>query len=101
MAQQVVEAQLLRQRGDQERDSFRSIQHSASVLLADHVKRMRTDHAAVGGNSNDWARGCHDGCCRTVFSILNNAAGEFSKETPIRPQLGGRNLAVGCDIFLM
>ena len=62
--EQLVEAQLLRQRGNQQRHATGGVEHGAGVLLPDHVKRVMTDHAAVGGNTDEWATGCHGGLLR-------------------------------------
>jgi hypothetical protein len=58
--QQFVEAKLLAKGWNQQGKRIRRLEHGAGVLLPDHVKRVLTDHAAVGGNSNKWASGCHD-----------------------------------------
>jgi hypothetical protein len=38
--------------GDQQRQTIGGLDHSRNVLLADRVKRMRADHASIGGNAN-------------------------------------------------
>jgi hypothetical protein len=39
------------------------------------------DHAAIGGNTNERASGCHDGL-PGAFSILNNPAQRILQHTP-------------------
>ena len=57
--QQLVEAELLGQRGDQQRCGVRGLEHGAGILLPDHVKRVCADHAPVGGNTDEWTNRCH------------------------------------------
>jgi hypothetical protein len=59
--EELIQAQLLRQRGNQQRHGFRGIQNRSRVFLAHRVKRMQPDHPAIGGNSNEWAVECHEG----------------------------------------
>ena len=58
---QLLEAQLPGELGNQHGRRARRIDHRARVLLPDHVKGMTADHAPVGGNTNERAGGCHDG----------------------------------------
>ena len=43
----------LRQHGHEQRQGTRGTRHRMRVLLPDHVKRVGTDHATIGRNSND------------------------------------------------
>src|SRR6185437_3677300 len=56
---QLIEAQLLGQRGDKERQPARGVQHCPGVLLPHRVKGMEADHPPVCGKANEGASGCH------------------------------------------
>jgi hypothetical protein len=72
-AEQVIQAQLLGEGRNDQRKRVRRFQHGTGVLFPDHVKRVRADHTAIGGNTNERASGCHDGR-PGAFSILNSLA---------------------------
>jgi hypothetical protein len=58
--EQLVHAKCLAKGRDQHGKRIGRLEHGEGVLLPDHVKRVRADHAAVSGNTNEWANGCHD-----------------------------------------
>src|SRR5580700_1944450 len=60
MHEQLVEPETLSERWNQQRDRIGRIYDCAHVLIPNSVKRMRTDHALIGGNSDDWTFGLHD-----------------------------------------
>ncbi len=67
--EQLLEPELLGERGDEQRGRTGRIEHGPRVLLPDHVERLCTDHAPVGRNTNEWAGGCHGGLaarCRLI-----------------------------------
>src|SRR5579862_2033277 len=80
-AQEIIETQFLGQRRNDQRKRVRRFQHSPGILLPDHVKWVRTDHSAIGGNTNERASGCHDGL-PGAFSILNNSAQRILQVSP-------------------
>ena len=50
--EQLIELELLGKGGDEERRGARRLHHGARILLPDHVKRVRADHAPVSRNAN-------------------------------------------------
>src|SRR5215469_1963707 len=58
---ELVESQLLGKCGDQYGRGARRFEHGTGIFLPHHVKWVRTDHAPVGGDSNQRAGGCHGG----------------------------------------
>ena len=60
MREQLIEPQMLTEGWNQQRYSVRRFHHRPHVLIPNRMKWMRTDHALVGGNSDDWTSGLHD-----------------------------------------
>jgi hypothetical protein len=50
--EQLIEAQLLGECGNEERRGARSVHHGPGVLLANHVKGVCADDAPVGRDTN-------------------------------------------------
>jgi gamma-glutamylputrescine oxidase len=60
MHEQFVEPKALAERRNQQWDRIGRLHHRAYVLIPNRMKGMRTDHALVGSNSDDWSVGWHD-----------------------------------------
>jgi hypothetical protein len=50
--EQVVQPQLFGQRGNQQWQAARSLEHSAGVFVPHDVKRVQTEHTTVGRNTD-------------------------------------------------
>ena len=50
--EQIVQTELFRQGGDEQRQTTGSIEHGAGVLVTHDMKRVLTEHTAVGWNTD-------------------------------------------------
>ena len=61
---QLVKAQFLRQRGDEQRHATGGVQHRARTSSPHHVEWVITDHSPVSGDTNNGRPGAMAACCR-------------------------------------